>query len=133
MRKYDNFINCLNVLRKADFGFAYENDLYRTGVIGQFNMTFELAWKTLQPVLSFQGFDSYAKGSPREVLQMAYKSGLIDDSEVWLQMLTKRNLVTHIYDEDVADELMILIRDSFIPAFDKLAVVLVSEISKMNE
>ena len=27
---------------------ADNNDIYRTGVIGQFNLTFELAWKALQ-------------------------------------------------------------------------------------
>ena len=45
MKKLDNFSNCLDVLRGADFDFAKENDIYRTGVIGQFNLTFELAWK----------------------------------------------------------------------------------------
>lgn len=32
-------------------------------------------------------------------------------------MLKKRNTAAHIYDEDSIDELLLLIRDSFIPAF----------------
>ena len=47
MKKFDNFVNCLNVLKNADFSLARENEIYRTGVIGQFNLTFELAWKAL--------------------------------------------------------------------------------------
>ena len=35
-------------------------------------------------------------------------------------MLKKRNSSIHIYDEDETDELLILIRDSFIPAFTVL-------------
>ena len=31
MKKLDNFSNCLAVLRKADFEFANENEIYRTG------------------------------------------------------------------------------------------------------
>lgn len=50
MKKLENFSNCLNVLKNADFDLADNNDIYRTGVIGQFNLTFELAWKALQEI-----------------------------------------------------------------------------------
>ena len=43
MKKLDNFSNCLSILNNADFVLADSNDMYRTGVIGQFNLTFELA------------------------------------------------------------------------------------------
>ena len=36
MKKLDNFSNCLTILRNADFKLADNNDIYRTGVIGQF-------------------------------------------------------------------------------------------------
>ncbi len=117
MKKLDNFINCLNILKKADFDFANENDIYRTGVIGQFNLTFELSWKALQAVLRMHGAEGAESGSPREILQIGYKLGFLDSSSVWLTMLRKRNTSVHIYDEDEIDEMLLLIRDSFIPAF----------------
>lgn len=117
MKKLVNFTNCLNVLKKADFAFANDNEIYRTGIIGQFNLTFELAWKALQAVLRAHGIGQAGIGSPREILQLAYKHGFVDDSAVWLLMLKKRNQSTHIYDEDEIDEMLLLIRDSFIPAF----------------
>ena len=52
MKKLENFSNCLEVLKSADFEIADNNDIYRTGVIGQFNLTFELAWKALQEILN---------------------------------------------------------------------------------
>ena len=51
MKKLDNFTNCLSILENADFKLAETNDIYRTGIIGQFNLTFELAWKALQEIM----------------------------------------------------------------------------------
>lgn len=50
MKKLENSSKCLNVLKNADFDLADNNDIYRTGVIGQFNLTIELAWKALQEI-----------------------------------------------------------------------------------
>lgn len=117
MKKLDNFSNCLAVLKSADFKFADSNEIYRTGVIGQFNLTFELAWKALQEILKMHSVEGAATGSPREILQLGYKVGFISDSTVWLLMLKKRNTSVHIYNEDEIDEMLLLIRDSFLPAF----------------
>lgn len=117
MSKIDNFSNCLNILNTADFEFANNNVIYRTGVIGQFNLTFELAWKALREVLLMHGAEGAEAGSPREILQLGYKASFVDDSAVWLTMLKKRNTSVHIYNEDEIDEMLLLIRDSFIPAF----------------
>lgn len=117
MKKLDNFAKCLNVLKNADFNFANDNEIYRTGVIGQFNLTFALAWKALQAVLRIHGAEGAETGSPREIFQLGYKLGFVEDSAVWLAMLKKRNTFVHIYDDDEIDEMLLLIRDSFTPAF----------------
>ena len=117
MKKLDYFSNCLRVLESVNFDFANEDEVYRTGVIGQFNLTFELAWKALQAVLREHGAQGADTGSPREILQLGYKMGFVDDSVVWITMLKKRNTSVHIYNEDEIDEMLLLIRDSFTPAF----------------
>ena len=117
MKKLDNFSNRLTILRNADFKLADNNDIYRTGVIGQFNLTFELAWKALQEILRLHGAEEADTGSPREILRLGYKLGFVNDSAVWLLMLKKRNTSVHIYNEQEVDEMILLIRDSFIPAF----------------
>ena len=117
MKKLDNFSNRLTILRNADFKLADNNDIYRTGVIGQFNLTFELAWKALQEILRLHGAEEADTGSPREILQLGYKLGFVNDSAVWLLMLKNRNTSVHIYNEQEVDEMILLIRDSFIPAF----------------
>lgn len=117
MKKLDNFSNCLTILRNADFKLADNNDIYRTGVIEQFNLTFELAWKALQEILRLHGAEGADTGLPREILQLGYKLGFVNDSAVWLLMLKKSNTSVHIYNEQEVDEMILLIRDSFISAF----------------
>lgn len=133
MKKLDNFSNCLDELQGVDFAFADNNTVYRTGVIGLFNLTFELAWKAMQEVLKMHGVESAATGSPREVLQLGYKMGFIDDSAVWLLMLRKRNTSVHIYDENAIDEMILMIRDSFIPAFVTLRHTLQDKLAEVGD
>lgn len=94
--------------------------IYRTGIVGQFNLTFELAWKAMHEVLRLHGVSGAETGSPREILQLAYQVGFVSDEQVWLLILKKRNTSVHIYNEEEIDELIILIRDSFLPAFQSL-------------
>lgn len=133
MKKLDNFSNYLRVLKNADFELADSNEIYRTGVIGQFNLTFELAWKALQAVLRLHGAEGADTGSPREILQLGYKFGFINDSSVWLLMLKKRNLSVHIYNEEDVEEMIVLIRDSFITAFVDLEKVLEKKVEEVDE
>ena len=133
MKKLDNFSNCLRVLKNADFELADSNEIYRTGVIGQFNLTFELAWKALQAVLRLHGAEGADTGSPREILQLGYKFGFINDSSVWLLMLKKRNLSVHIYNEEDVEEMIVLIRDSFITAFVDLEKALEKKVEEADE
>lgn len=133
MKKHDNFSNCLSVLRSADFELANENDIYRTGIIGQFNLTFELAWKDLQAVLRMHGVKDAETGSPREILQLGFKLGFVEDPSVWLAMLKARNTSVHIYDESEINELILMIRDSFTPAFGRLEKTLQTKIEETEE
>ena len=128
MKKLENFTNSLSILAEADFKLAEENDIYRTGIIGQFNLTFELAWKALQEIMRMHSVEGATTGSPREILQFGYKIGFINGSEVWLLMLKKRNTSVQIYNEDEIDEMIMLIRDSFIPAFIVLKDMLVKKL-----
>lgn len=65
-----------------------------------------------------------------EILQLGYKFGFVNDSLVWLTMLKKRNTAVHIYSEEEIDELILLIRNSFIPAFSALEKTLNEKLSE---
>ncbi len=131
--KMDYFLNRLHVLKQADFDFAAKNEIYRMGVVGQFNLTFELAWKALQQVLRVHGVQEAETGSPREILQLGYKVGFLENPSVWLLMLKKRNSSAHLYNEAEIDELLIFIRDQSIPAFEQLGKNLQQKLAEAQD
>ena len=133
MKKLDNYSKCLNVLKNADFNLADENKVYRMGIVGQFNRSFELAWKALQAVLSIHGVEKVKTGSPREILQLGYKHGFLDNPDVWLMMLKKRNLAIHTYNEEDLEELLMMIHDSFLPALTALEETLKEKLEKAGD
>jgi len=102
-------------------------------VIFYFGRTFDHAWKALQAVMRLHGVSEADTGSPREILQLGYQFGFVDDADTWLVMLKKRNVSVHIYNEDEIDELLLLIRDSFIPAFEKLRQTLSEKLEKIED
>lgn len=127
MKKIDNFSASLTALKEADFAQAKESVIYRTGIVGQFNLIFELAWKALQAVLRLHNVSGAETGSPLSILKLGYKCGFLADSEVWIFMHKKRNVATHEYSEEDIDALIILIRDSFVPAFENLLHTLIEK------
>lgn len=132
MKKFDNFINSLGILKNADVKRIEEDEIYRTGVIGQFNLTFELAWKALQAVLQLNGVAAAETGAPREIVKLGYKYALVNDEPVWLDMLKDRNVSVHIYNEDVVLEIINRIINSYIPAFEVFAKTMADKIKELD-
>ena len=133
MKKFENFKKSLDVLLSADKTTAQSNEIYRTGVIGQYNLTFELAWKAIQSVMRIHSVDENETGSPREVIKQAYKIGFIDNAEQWQMMLKKRNVSIHIYNEKEINEMIDLIFDQFMETLIQLRDKLEQKINESND
>jgi nucleotidyltransferase substrate binding protein (TIGR01987 family) len=65
-----------------------EDQLDRDGVIQRFEFTFELLWKTLRLFLLQEGISIR---SPKEAHKETYRFGLIDNEDLFLNMLDDRN------------------------------------------
>lgn len=132
MKKYDNFIGSFNVLKNADRKVTDQYELYRMGVIGQFNLTFELAWKLLQAVLRLHSVAEAETGSPREIIKLGFKVGFITDEQVWLDIQKDRNKAVHIYNEEEINEIIDRIFEKYIPAFEAFAHVMKAKIDEVG-
>ncbi|MCZ7584631.1 MAG: nucleotidyltransferase substrate binding protein [Deltaproteobacteria bacterium] len=89
-------------------------DLERAGLIKTFEFSFELAWKTLKDLLFYEG---YEESTPRGVWRRAFEASYIDEAtaETALDALDKRNLLTHTYNEETAEEATDLITEQYAP------------------
>jgi len=94
-----------------------KDELDKDGVIQRFEFTFELLWKTLKSILEYNGIECY---SPRNCIKEAFKSNLIDDNEIILDMLEDRNLSSHIYDQKTSEEIFNRIKNVYVEYLKKL-------------
>jgi nucleotidyltransferase substrate binding protein (TIGR01987 family) len=79
-----------------------ETVIIRDAAIKRFELTVELAWKTIQKFLREQ---EIVCRSPKECLKEAFKFGLVEDDPGWVEMLKDRNLTVHTYNEETADDI----------------------------
>ena len=93
------------------------SDLEAQGLIQGFEYTHELAWNTLKDFLQTQEFKLYGS---RDTTRAAFKEGLIENGEAWMEMIRHRNLTTHTYNESVAKEVVSAILNTYFSEFEIL-------------
>ena len=89
------------------------------GILHRFEFTFELAWKTMKDCLEDQGIVSRIK-TPREIIKEAFAAGLIENGEIWMDMMISRNELSHLYDEETSREIYDDIKEKYILEINKL-------------
>src|ERR1043165_6090254 len=75
------------------------NELEKQGLIQAFEYTYELAWNTLKDYFEAQG-EINIHGS-KDAFRLAFKRGVIEDGETWMDMVKNRALSAYTYDEEV--------------------------------
>ncbi len=98
------------------------SELEKQGLIKAFEFTHELAWNTLKDFLTERGAEEMY-GS-RDVTRLAFKEGLIDRGETWMSMIKSRNLTSHTYREEVAQEIYENIINRYFSEFKALELML---------
>ncbi|MBE5805108.1 MAG: nucleotidyltransferase [Clostridiales bacterium] len=115
-RKQD-FYNALVRLQEALQ--EEKTDVVIDGVLHRFEFTFEISWKTIKDYLEYLGVTEKI-GSPREIIQLGFKQGIISDGEAWIQMMLSRNALSHLYDEKTSREIYEKIKINYINLFNEL-------------
>lgn len=119
MKKYDNFVSQLAVLRQADQE-DLQNEFVLSGVTNKFSLQLELSWKLLKETLAYEGNAAAASGSPREILKAAFSTYEFLDEDIWLEMLKSRNDLAHIYNGEAMHTMVDRIINAYIPEFETL-------------
>jgi len=120
-QRFQNYKKALITLKNA-VELAAEReltDLEKQGTIQGFEFTFELAWNVMKDYLEEQGITGII-GS-KNAIRHAFNKDIIEDGEIWMDMVKDRNLASHVYDEETAEGLFTAIKNIYYLEFNKLA------------
>ena len=115
-QRFQNFEKAFLFLKRAT-ATSLLDDLQAAGLIQSFEFTFELSWKTLKDYLEEMGI---SLRFPREIIKQAFQSNLIENGELWLEMLEHRNELTQTYDEVQTKKAVVKIRERYFPALKQV-------------
>jgi nucleotidyltransferase substrate binding protein (TIGR01987 family) len=114
-QRFQNYNKALLTLENAvALGKTRElTDLEKQGMIQGFEFTFEMAWNVMKDYLEEQGITGIigSKGAVRH----AFNKELIEDGQVWMDMIEGRNISSHSYDEEIVEKLLKKITLFFFP------------------
>lgn len=128
-QRYTNLNKAFSQLKAAITKYDDLDDLAREGMVQRFEYTYELAWKTIKDFIEYKGEpESYQ----RDVIKKAFQLNIIDNGEIWLDMLSKRNLMAHTYNEVTFNEVCNDIRLRFFPQLELLMVFFDNQLTSTN-
>ena len=90
------------------------------GMVALFEICFEQAWKAMKEILERHGVGEKKIGSPKMIIKQAYAAGMIDDENLWLEVLAARKDVAHSYNEEVALKIIDASQKKFLALFQAL-------------
>ena len=109
--KYINLKKAYLRLKEVSDMYDGKNDIIRDSLIQRFEFTYELTHKTLKEFMKYLGV-TLENSFPR--------TNLISDDQVWINLLEDRNCTSHIYNENLADEVARRIVDKYVDAIGEL-------------
>lgn len=101
-QRFHNFEKAFLALKRAVIDLQNPSDLEKEGTIQRFEFTHELAWKVMKDFLEYEGFQNII-GS-RSATREAFNKGLIEEGQVWMNMIESRNRTVHTCDEVILKE-----------------------------
>lgn len=116
-QRFSNFEKTYLQLQSAMNRFDTLNTLEKEGLVQRFEYTFELAWKTMKDYIESKG---EMERSPRDVIKKSFQLEIIENGEIWLDMLANRNLMAHTYNEDTFIQIVKLIKENYFLEIEKL-------------
>ena len=131
MKKFENFCRALTNLHESETKSPPFDAITTAGMVALFEICFEQSWKAIKEILELHGFGERKIGSPRMIIKQAFAAGMIDDEELWLEMLTTRNDVAHSYNEEVALKIIDAAQKKFIVLFEALRTEIETNYSRL--
>lgn len=114
-QRFMNFENALKQLVEGVDKFVNtEENIIKEGIIQRFEFTHELAWKVLKDYLEYEGLNQIT-GS-RTATREAFNKNILENGEVWMEMIESRNNTVHTYQASILEEEYEKIIKHYLPA-----------------
>ena len=119
-QRFNNFVRAMqNLSRAVDLSNQRElTELEQQGLIQSFEFTHELAWNVLKDYLAEQG--TVGLMGSKDATRQAFRLGLIEAGDDWMDMIKARNESSHTYNLDIANKIARDILDRFYPPLAEL-------------
>lgn len=124
-QRFENYTTVFNMLKTEIDNKEIDSftDLEQAGLAKNFELCFELLWKTIKDYLQFEGVEINIS-SPKNVLKLAATSGLLQSMDVNGDILMlahkARNELVHIYDQKIFQSTLADIKKTFLPEMLKV-------------
>ncbi len=116
-QRFVNLDRAFKQLKDAINRFDDLDDLSKEGLVQRFEYTFELSKNTIKDYLESKGdIEKY----PRDIIKKAFQLQIIENGEIWIEMLEKRNIMSHTYDQATFVEIVTSIKDRYFVEIENL-------------
>ncbi len=88
------------------------DDLQRDGILQRFEYTTELLRKTTKKILEYSDINIDIP-SPKNIIKIAHEYHIIKNQRILIDFIDFRNRLSHIYDEDQAQEIFLWIQEHY--------------------
>ena len=123
LNKLENAVEFINISfldenekKIMDLGLVLD-EMIKEGLIQRFEYTHELAWNLMKDYAEYQGNNNV--GGSRDATREALQLKIIEDGEIWMDMIQSRNNTTYTYNEATANEIYHKILEEYFPLFLK--------------
>lgn len=100
-----------------------KTEFIRDSAIKRFEIVFDLSWKVIKAWMEDRGVTCT---SPLGCFKEAYRQGLINYEEIWVEMVKTRNKTAHTYSQKLAEEVYAKLPEA-LTTFQKLAAAIAKE------
>ena len=95
------------------------SQLEQEGVLRRFKYTIEPSWKVMKDYLVSENV-VLEQVTPRAVIRKAFEAKLVDNGELWMEMLDARNSMSHKYELEEFEQLIKDLQFNYLDEFSKL-------------
>lgn len=132
VQRLQNFNRAMTNLRQAVSESKQRslNQLEKQGLIQAFEYNYELSWKVIKDFYEAQG-ETDIQGS-RDAFMLAFNRGLVKtNGHLLIEAIRSRQLTSHTYNENTAEEIYHDIINKYFTAFQELLEILNNEKKKI--